>query len=191
MLSKEIATKISLLQNPTERNKTVRHSIITGETGPFGGYRKNSRVKLSKKWLEKFGGYENETEGTDYGMPDFKVSSKCCYYLKEKPCADWAKEHNSAPYLGLMASESGRREKSLMMHGCNYFGKRTIRSAPFAIFSRQGYFAAGTGIGCACAGGLRYDRAGRGRHPLHHQGAANGLFHVRLWDSSGEETASL
>ena len=25
----------------------------------------------------------------------------------------------------------------MMMHGCNYFGKTTIRSAPFAIFSRQ------------------------------------------------------
>ena len=24
-----------------------------------------------------------------------------------------------------------------MMHGCNYFGKSTTRSAPFAIFSRQ------------------------------------------------------
>ena len=24
-----------------------------------------------------------------------------------------------------------------MMHGCNYYGKSTIRSAPFAIFSRQ------------------------------------------------------
>ena len=23
------------------------------------------------------------------------------------------------------------------MHGCNYFGKSTIRSAPFAIFGRQ------------------------------------------------------
>lgn len=41
------------------------------------------------------------------------------------------------PDLGLMASEGGRREKSLMMHGCNYYGKSTIRSAPFAIFSRQ------------------------------------------------------
>ena len=65
------------------------------------------------------------------------MSSKCCYYLKEKPCDDWAKEHNSAPYLGLMASEGGRRQKALMMNGCNYFGATTIRSAPFAIFSRQ------------------------------------------------------
>ena len=92
---------------------------------------------MSKKWLEKFGGYANEEEGTDYQIPDFKVSSKCCYYLKEKPCDDWAKEHNSAPFLGLMASEGGRRAKSLMINGCNYFGKSTIRSAPFAIFSRQ------------------------------------------------------
>lgn len=39
--------------------------------------------------------------------------------------------------VGLMASEGGRREKALMLHGCNYFGQGTIRSAPFAIFNRQ------------------------------------------------------
>ena len=137
VLSKEIASKIELLQNPSEKNKTVRHAIITGETGAYGGYQKNSRMKLSQKWLEKFGGYENETEGVSYGAPDFKVSANCCYYLKEKPCDDWAKQHNSVPYLGLMASEGGRRAKSLKINGCNYFGKSTIRSAPFAIFNRQ------------------------------------------------------
>jgi len=137
ILSKEIANKINLLQNPSEDNKTVRHAIITGETGEYGGYRTGTRMKLSQKWLELFGGYENETEGVHYQTPDFKVSDRCCYYLKEKPCDDWAKEHNSVPYLGLMASEGGRRAKSLMMNGCNYFGATTIRSAPFAIFSRQ------------------------------------------------------
>lgn len=137
VLSKETAAKIELLQNPTKDNKTVRHAIITGETGEYGGFRKNSRMRLSQKWLNKFGGYENENENVSYGVPNFKVSSKCCYYLKEKPCDDWAKEHNSVPYLGLMASEHGRREKSLMLNGCNYFGKTSIRSAPFAIFERQ------------------------------------------------------
>lgn len=137
VLSKEIAAKIELLANPTEKNKTVRHAIVTGETGAYGGYQKNSRMKMSQKWLEKFGGYANNEEGTNYQIPNFKVSSKCCYYLKEKPCNTWAKEHNSVPYLGLMASEGGRRAKSLMINGCNYFGKSTIRSAPFAIFNRQ------------------------------------------------------
>lgn len=137
VLSKEIASKIETLANPTDKNATVRHAIITGETGEYGGFQKNSRMKMSQKWLDKFGGYANEEEGTDYAIPDFKVSAKCCYYLKEKPCDDWAKEHNSVPYLGLMASEGGRRAKSLRLNGCNYFGKSTIRSAPFAIFNRQ------------------------------------------------------
>lgn len=137
VLSKEIAAKIETLANPTEKNKTVRHAVITGETGAYGGFQTNSRMKMSQKWLEKFGGYANEEEGTHYQIPNFKVSAKCCYYLKEKPCDDWAKEHNSVPFLGLMASEGGRRAKSLRLNGCNYFGKSTIRSAPFAIFSRQ------------------------------------------------------
>lgn len=137
VLSKEIAGKISLLQNPSEQNKTVRHAIITGETGAYGGWQKNSRMKLSQKWLEKFGGYENKNEGVDYGMPDFKVSDKCCYYLKEKPCNNYARKSGRYPYMGLMASEGGRRQKALMIHGCNYIGKTTKRSCPFAIFNRQ------------------------------------------------------
>lgn len=137
VLSKEIAAKIELLQNPTEKNKTVRHAIITGETGEYGGFQTDSRMKLAQKWLDLFGGYENETENVNYQTPPFKVSSKYCYYLKEKPCDDWAREHNSVPYLGLMASEGGRRAKSLRLHGCNYFGESVIRSAPFAIFNRQ------------------------------------------------------
>lgn len=137
VLSKEIAAKIELLANPSEKNKTVRHAIVTGETGEYGGYQKNSRMKMSQKWLEKFGGYANDEEGTNYQIPNFKVSAKCCYYLKEKPCDDWAKAHNSVPFLGLMASEGGRRAKSLRINGCNYFGASTIRSAPFAIFNRQ------------------------------------------------------
>ena len=137
VISKEVAAKIELLQNPSEKNKTVRHAIITGETGEYGGWQKDSNMKLKQRWLELFGGYENENEGCDYQKPDFLVSSKCCYYLKEKNCDNWGKEHNSVPYLGLMASEGGRRAKSLRMNGCNYFGKSTIRSAPFAIFHRQ------------------------------------------------------
>lgn len=137
VLSKEIAGKIHTLANPTPKNATVRHAIITGETGEYGGNRKDTRMKMSQKWLEKFAGYENENEGVNYQIAPFDVSDECCYRLKEKPCDDWAKEHNSVPFLGLMASEGGRREKALMLNGCNYFGKSTIRSAPFAIFMRN------------------------------------------------------
>lgn len=137
VLSKETAQKIMHLQRPTEKNATVRHAIITGETGEYGGWQTGSRMQLSRKWLQLFGGADAEGASLGYQSAPFWVSDRCCYYLKEKPCDDWAKEHNSVPYLGLMASEGGRRQKSLMMHGCNYYGKGTIRSAPFAIFERQ------------------------------------------------------
>lgn len=137
VISKRIAGKIDLLQHPSEDNKTVRHAIITGECGAQGHFAKNSRMKLPQKWLELFGGYENENEGVNYRHPDFLVSNDCCYYLKEKPCDDWAKSHNSYPYLGMMASEGGQREEALVEHGCNYYGKTTMRSAPFAIFMRN------------------------------------------------------
>lgn len=137
VISKKIAGRIDTLQHPTEKNKTVRHAIITGEYGAQGHFAKNSRMKMPQKWLKLFVGYENENEEVDYRIPDFLVSKKCCKYMKEDPCDRWAKEHNSCPFLGLMASEGGQREEALTDHGCNYFGKTVIRSAPFAPFLRQ------------------------------------------------------
>lgn len=137
VISKRIAGKIDMLQHPTEDNKTVRHAIITGECGAQGHFAKNSRMKLPQKWLKLFGGYENENEGVNYQKPDFLVSNDCCYWLKEKPCDDWARNHNSFPYLGMMASEGGQREEALVEHGCNYYGATVTRSAPFATFMRN------------------------------------------------------
>ena len=137
VISKKIAGKIALLQNPTDKNKTVRHAIITGECGELGHFQKNSRMKLPYRWLKLFGGYENENEGVLYQIPNFKVSNECCYWLKEKPCDDWAKEHKSYPFLGMMASEGGQREEALTDHGCNYYGTTVMRSAPFAPYMRN------------------------------------------------------
>lgn len=99
VISKKIAGRIDTLQNPTDRNKTVRHAIITGECGAQGHFAKNSRMKLPRKWLQLFAGYENENEGVNYQIAPFKVSNKCCLYMKEKPCEVYAKENNSAPFL--------------------------------------------------------------------------------------------
>lgn len=137
ILSKEIAGKISLLQRPSEKNATVRHAIITGETGEYGGFQTDSRMKMSQRWLELFGGADPEGAALGYKAAPFLVSNRCCYYLKEKPCNDYARESGRFPYMGLMASEGGRREKALMMHGCNYISPGTKRSAPFAIFYRD------------------------------------------------------
>lgn len=137
VISKEKAGKIQLLQNPTEKNATVRHAIMTGETGAYGGFRTGTKMKLPQKWLNLFAGPENEKYGTNYLTAPFKVSPDCCYYMKEKPANDFAKKNGLFPYMGLMASEGGQREKALIKNGCNYYGKTVTRSCPFAIFNRQ------------------------------------------------------
>lgn len=135
VLSKRIANKINTIANPTEQNKTVRHAIITGECGELGHYATDSKMRLPMTYLRLFGGYDEEGRARGYKAPtNFKISHKCCYYLKEAPCDIWAKEHNSVPYLGLMASEGGQRADALEEHGCNYFGKTTARSCPFAFY---------------------------------------------------------
>lgn len=135
VLSKRIANKINTIANPTEKNKTVRHAIITGECGELGHFATDSKMRLPMYYLKLFGGLDEEGRKLGYKAPtNFKVSHKCCYYLKEAPCDNWAKEHNSVPFLGLMASEGGQRADALEEHGCNYFGKTTARSCPFAFY---------------------------------------------------------
>jgi len=134
VLSKKIANKIDTLAHPSEKNQTVRHAIITGECGEQGHFATNSKMRLPLRYLKLFGGLDAEGAALGYGKPDFRVSHKCCYYLKEAPCDNWAKEHNSVPFLGLMASEGGQRADALEENGCNYFGKTTARSCPFAFY---------------------------------------------------------
>lgn len=140
VISKDKALKIQIIQNPTEKNQTMRHAIMTGVTGERGGWRTRetgSFFRLPQKWLELFGGPENERYGTHYRTAPFKVSPDCCYWMKERPCNIYSRESGRKPYLGLMASEGGRRRISLMKNGCNYYGKIITRSCPFAILSRD------------------------------------------------------
>lgn len=60
VLSKRIANKIDTLAHPTEKNKTVRHAIITGECGAQGHYATDSKMRLPMTYLKLFGGLDAE-----------------------------------------------------------------------------------------------------------------------------------
>ena len=49
-------------------------SVMTGETGAYGGFRKGTKMKLPQKWLNLFAGPENEKYGTRYCTAPFRVS---------------------------------------------------------------------------------------------------------------------
>lgn len=123
------------LDQSIERSRKIRSVIESSSVDTLESYLEE-RFRLQEA-IEKKTADHHQLHTQHESLTNEYQKEKCCYYLKEKPCTDWARENNSAPYLGLMASEGGRREKALMLHGCNYFGKDSIRSAPFAIFYRQ------------------------------------------------------
>ncbi len=124
VISKRYSLQICALQNPTDKNSQLRSGALTG-IRKDGKY--SHRLKLPQKWINLF--YNNKAP--------FKVSERCCEFMKEKPLDNYAKESGRAVIMGLMASEGGRREINLQRNGCNYYGKTVTRSCPFAIFSRQ------------------------------------------------------
>lgn len=137
VISKAKAAKIEKLQFENEKT-TFIHAIMTGDMGAQGKFQHSEKIKLPDKWIEKFGGlYADHRPDLNCQVAPFKVSAQCCYWLKELPADRWAKAHNSVPFLGLMASEGGQRGMGLTKNGCNYFGKETVRSCPFAVFTRQ------------------------------------------------------
>lgn len=137
VISKAKAAKIEKLQTPAEK-QTFIHAIMTGDMGAQGHFQHSEKIKLPDKWIRLFGGlYQEHRPDLPCQTAPFSVSARCCYWLKELPCDTWAKQHQSAPFLGLMASEGGQREMGLTKNGCNYFGKTTVRSCPFAVFTRQ------------------------------------------------------
>ncbi|MFZ5650133.1 MAG: hypothetical protein ACOY4I_04660 [Bacillota bacterium] len=137
VISKMKARKIEHLQKPDNPKQTYIHALMTGDMGAQGKFQHSDKIKLPDKWLKLFAGlYNDHRPDLVCKEAPFKVSDKCCYWMKEKPADNFAKEHKAFPYMGLMASEGGQRELGLRKNGCNYYGKTVTRSCPFATFSK-------------------------------------------------------
>ena len=86
VISKEKAHKISILQQPNSEKQTFIHAIMTGDMGEQGKFQHSDKIKLPDKWLKLFAGYYNEHRpDLNCQLAPFKVSSDCCYWMKELP----------------------------------------------------------------------------------------------------------
>jgi len=85
---------------------------------------KYKRGKISEKW--KF-------------MVDapFKISDKCCDYIKKEPAKRYEKETGRYPIIGTRADESSNRTKDYMKYGCNQFDNKRIMSKPLSIWTHE------------------------------------------------------
>lgn len=67
----------------------------------------------------------------------FKISDRCCYFLKKQPVKEYTKSSNKKPMLALMASESLSRKNEYYKTGCNAFNLKFPQSQPIAFWTEQ------------------------------------------------------
>lgn len=121
IVSKRAAKSLNHLQNPTEKNANSRRLALTGITNE-GRYAKT--LVLAKKWRFLI-------------KAPFKISNKCCYYMKETPVQNWTKENGKASIVATLVEESQSRLNGYCKRGgCNSFDGQG-ESTPFSFWTRQ------------------------------------------------------
>ena len=70
----------------------------------------------------------------------FKISDKCCEFMKKRPMHEYEKETGRIIILGTMADESKRRRDAWLKNGCNAFDAKKPRSAPLSFWTQQDIF---------------------------------------------------
>lgn len=114
IISKEQAAFISECRNT--KSEKLRNTRLNGNKYGMG--------KISKK-------YRNLLDA------DFKISDKCCNYMKKHPAERFEKETGLKPILGTMTYESKQRESNWKLYGCNAFEKKRPTSSPISFYTEQ------------------------------------------------------
>jgi len=119
VISKNVAHQLSQLQNPTSNNEATRKLRLHGIKRD--GTKANPKSILPKKW---------------HFLVDapFKISAHCCKIMKKQPLNDYAKREGRKPYIGMMISEGGQRQRQLLKTGCNSFDTKHPSSNPLAYW---------------------------------------------------------
>lgn len=67
----------------------------------------------------------------------FKISNKCCDYMKKKPISKYEKESGRCVIVGTMACESRLRTMGYLKTGCNSFNGKRPMSRPLSVWTEQ------------------------------------------------------
>ncbi|WP_211248469.1 phosphoadenosine phosphosulfate reductase family protein [Desulfobulbus elongatus] len=126
LVSKKVALGISVLRNPTGRNKNIVRLYESGIN------RFNQRVngfRVPDRW--KF-----------LVTAPFNCSDKCCAVMKKEPIRRYARESGRVMMVGTRATDSKMRERAyLLAGGCNVFDAKTPKSTPLGPWTEQDVLA--------------------------------------------------
>lgn len=115
VISKEQSKYIREFRNGTTEYTRLKH--LHGKNGTRSGM-------ISKKWQYLINA-------------PFKISERCCYYLKKKPFHQFEKKTKRVPFIGMMAGDSILRKQSFMRYGCNVFDSKRPQSRPIMFWTED------------------------------------------------------
>jgi 3'-phosphoadenosine 5'-phosphosulfate sulfotransferase (PAPS reductase)/FAD synthetase len=120
VVSKEQARFIEEVRTTSsERLKDIRLNGVLkpdGSRGRFG--------RLSRKWQYLLGA-------------PFKISAKCCHFIKKKPLISYERKTGRAMMTGESAKDSLRRRTTYLKHGCNAFEMKRPKSTPLGFWTED------------------------------------------------------
>lgn len=163
VVSKEISNKISDFKHT--KNIDVKNRLLNGTLENKYSW------KIPNKW--KF-----------LLEAPFKISDKCCHFLKKAPAREYEKRTGNAPFIGNKASDSGRRSSEYLIRGgCNSFTGKHCTSLPLSIWTDKDileyidkynlalskiYSMGWKRTGCSfCLFGVHLEDLGEGRNRFH------------------------
>jgi len=113
VISKEVSQKIS--EARTTKSAKLLHKRLHGDNNKY------KSGKIPDKWQRLINS-------------PFKISHKCCHYLKIEPIRRYEKQSGNKSFVGLMASDSHARKQKYMTSGCNGFETKKKQSLPMAFW---------------------------------------------------------
>lgn len=121
IISKKVARSLYDLKNPTSKNENIRNLYLTG----FNSKGQEAKsFKLSKKWIPLVDS-------------PFKISNKCCDYLKKEPIKRWVKENGLVFFVGTMAADSYQRRIAASNSTCNLYDSKHPQSRPLTHWTED------------------------------------------------------
>jgi 3'-phosphoadenosine 5'-phosphosulfate sulfotransferase (PAPS reductase)/FAD synthetase len=119
IISKETSQKIHELR--VTKSAKLRHKRLFGDDNKY----KSGRIPLKWQYLKD---------------APFKISDRCCYWLKKSPAKAYEKKSGLKPFLGTMACDSHLRRQSYLKHQCNMMGGKD-QSRPLSVWTQDDIWA--------------------------------------------------
>ncbi len=113
VVSKEVSQIIHEIR--TTKSEKLKNKRLHGGSG-FGG--------LPNKWFYLI-------------KAPFKISDKCCHYLKKQPFITYEKRTKEKGFIGNRAAESYLRRENYKKNGCNNFKTKRPLSRPLSIWTSK------------------------------------------------------